>query len=533
MHRTLSPLAIAILLIANVAVAADRDDDARPNIIFLITDDQQRHTFNFLPEGKGKNLTPAIDRLVAEGTVMMGQHVVSPVCTPSRYTSLTGRYASRAKNHSFLRGIELAGGQSVVGWNSHVMPGERTVAHALREAGYSTGFVGKNHVVEVHDFDKISYTEDAEDPAVIARLKANATRIKAALKEAGFDFSASVYHNNPSSGPKKLAVHNMDWIAKGGLDFIDRSHDRPFFLYLATTMPHGPMDQKRSWDADPRATANGILKEPLQVLPPRDSIPARLQKAGLPLDSHRPNMLAVDDAVAALHARLEQHKIDDNTIIIYFNDHGQGAKGTLYRGGTENPSIIWRKGGFPCGAQHEALVSNIDFTPTIFDLAGIEVPTTGIDGHSMLPLLLGKAEKLRDSLYFEMGYTRAVRVGRWKLLALHYPESATTMSLAKRQKILDSYNEKQRAHDKPTFTEDATRPFSHVSLIPGGGGAEHASYGKYAGYYDAVQLYDLQADPTEQINLANHPERQGKLKRLRAELQRYLDDLPGEFPLND
>lgn len=531
MYKTHTLLLVLFLLVAQVGVAADRDADTRPNIIFLITDDQQRHTFNFLSEGKGKNLTPAIDRLVAEGTVMMGQHVVSPVCTPSRYTCLTGRYASRAQNRSFLHGIEKAGGQSVVGWNSHVIPGEKTVAHYLREAGYATGFVGKNHVVDVHDFDKVSYGEDAEDPAVVSRLQANAKRIEAALHEAGFSYSASVYHNNPSSGPKKLAVHNMDWIAKGGLDFIDQSRDKPFFLYLATTMPHGPMERPRSWDADPRATANGILKEPLEVLPPRHTIPTRLKKAGLPVDSHRPIMLAVDDAVAALHARLERYKIDDNTIIIYFNDHGQGAKGTLYRGGTENPSIIWRKGGFPCGSQHDALVSNIDFTPTILDLAGINGPAEGLDGHSMLPLLMGKSEKLRDSLYFEMGYTRAVRVGRWKLLALHYPESATAMTLEKRQKILDSYNKKQRAHDKPTFTEDATQPFSHVSLIPGGGGAEHASYGKYTGYYDAVQLYDLQADPSEQTNLANHPERRGKLKQLRAELQRYLDDLPGEFPL--
>jgi arylsulfatase A-like enzyme len=523
-----------LLLAATCVAFAGRDGDARPNVIFLITDDQQRHTFNFLPEGKGKNLTPAIDRLVAEGTVMMGQHVASPVCTPSRFTSLTGRYASRARNHSFLHGIKQADGQSVVGWNSHVIPGEKTVAHFLRDVGYATGFVGKNHVVEVPDFDKISYRADAEDPAVVARLQANSTRVKAALRSAGFDYAASVYHNNPSgNGPKKLAVHNMDWVAKGALDFIDKSHAKPFFLYFATTMPHGPMERLRSWDADPRATAEGMLEEPLQVLPPRASIPTRLKAAGLPLDSHRPIMLAIDDAVAALRSRLEKHAIDDNTVIIYFNDHGQRAKGTLYRGGTEDPSVIWRKTGFPCGKQHDALVSNIDFAPTILDLAGVPAPRNLFDGKSMLPLLKGEAKKLRDSLYFEMGYTRAVRIGDWKLLALHYPDAATSMSLEKRKQVLDRYNAKQRALDKPTFTEDPSSRFSHVSLIPGGGGAEHASYGKYAAYYDSLQLYNLADDPTEQHNLASNPERSGKLKQLQAELKRYLDDLPGEFPLDD
>lgn len=527
MPKSLSPIRVLLCLSLASALAADR-----PNIIFLITDDQQRHTFNFLPEGEGKNLTPAIDRLVAEGTVMMGQHVVSPVCTPNRFTSLTGRYASRARNHTFLRGMKLADGQSVVGWNSHVIPGEKTIAHFLSDAGYTTGFVGKNHVIEVPDFDKISYNADAEDPDIIARLKANSERVKAAIKQAGFSYSASVYNNNPNgNGPKKLAVHNMDWIAKGALDFIDQSKEKPFFLYLATTMPHGPMERHRSWDADPRATADGMLPQTRQILPPRHTIPSRLEKAKLPLDSHRPAMLAIDDTVAAVRARLEAHGIDDNTIIIYFNDHGQGAKGTLYRGGTENPSVIWRKSGFPCGPRNTALVSNTDFAPTILDFAGVPLPGDRFDGKSMLPLLTGKAEKLRDSLYFEMGYTRAVRVGNWKLLSLHYPKAATGMSADKRQQILEKYNRTQRAHDKPSFTDDPSQPFSHISLIPGGGGAEHASYGKYAGYYDSTQLYNLRDDPNEQNNLANSPERRSKLRKLRAELQGYLDDLPGSFTL--
>jgi arylsulfatase A-like enzyme len=207
-----------------------------PNVVFFILDDMQRHMFNCLPEGKGKNLTPTIDRLAAEGTLMLGQHVASPVCTPSRYNCLTGRYASRA-----LAGQAKAKGQTVVTWNTHIEPGGDNVAQRLRRAGYATGMVGKNHVFQVPGWKRLPYDADPSDPAVKAQLKANAAKIQAALEQGGFDYAASIYHNNPDgNGPRALAVHNLDWIAQGALEFIDRYHDRPFFLYFASTIPTDP-----------------------------------------------------------------------------------------------------------------------------------------------------------------------------------------------------------------------------------------------------------------------------------------------------
>jgi arylsulfatase A-like enzyme len=79
--------------------------------------------------------------------------------------------------------------------------------------------------------------------------------------------------------------------------------------------------------------------------------------------------------------------------------------------------------------------------------------------------------------------------------------------------------------------EDPSKPFSHLCMIPGGGHAEHESTGKYAGYYDPDQLYDLSRDPGEQKNLAKDPEYKKKLAEMKKELRKYLDDLPGEFRL--
>jgi len=500
----------------------------RPNIIFIIADDMKRHMFNCLAEGKGKNLTPNIDRLAAEGTLLMGQHVASPVCTPSRYNCLTGRYASRARNAGFLA-TTRQNGQSVVTWNTHILPTDQTLPKLLKKQGYVTGIVGKNHVVEVPGYKKLAYRADPTTPQAKKVLAENSKKIKAAMKACGFDYAESIYHNNPDgNGPRALAVHNLDWIARGGLEFIDRNKDKSFFLYFASTVPHGPSEKERSWAADRRITADGILDEPLDVLPAPETLPARLKAAGI-TGGGKENVLWLDDAVGALIQRLKKHGLYDDTIVFFFTDHGQDAKGTIYQGGVADPSIVWRKGGFPCGPVSEVLISNIDFAPTILDLAGAGSSEGHFDGRSFRPVLQAETDAIHDTLYFEMGYTRGVRKGRWKYLTLRYPERGTRMTPAERRRILQRFNAKQKEHGKRIMTTDPSAPFSHISLIPGGGGAEAASTGKYPGYYDADQLYDLSRDPGERKNLANDPAYAEKLHEMKGELIKYLEQLPGGF----
>ncbi|MEQ9567398.1 MAG: sulfatase-like hydrolase/transferase, partial [Pseudomonadales bacterium] len=84
--------ALLIILLFAIGTSALHADE-QPNILFIITDDMYPNQMNFMPEGKGMNYTPNLDRLASEGTIMRNQHVTSPVCTPSRYSVLTGRYA--------------------------------------------------------------------------------------------------------------------------------------------------------------------------------------------------------------------------------------------------------------------------------------------------------------------------------------------------------------------------------------------------------------------------------------------------------
>lgn len=533
-----APLLLSLFAVAaladNPSGEPASDEHRKPNIVFIIADDMDRHMFNCLPEGrhprgKAKNLTPTIDRLAAEGTLMLGQHVSAPVCTPSRYSCLTGLYASRSKSPNFL-GQTRREGQSVVQWTSFITD-EDTLPKRLKRSGYATGFIGKNHVFQ-GKIEKVGYDEDFKDPKVAERLRQRQRQAEKIIRRGGFDHASRLYYENPDhNGPRDLAVHNMDWTTDGALDFIDHQKDKPFFLYYATTTPHGPGEPDRSWNADPRIIPTGYLKESLDVLPPRESIPKRLVDAGLQADSARCNLLWLDDSVAAIISRLEQHNLDDNTIIVFFNDHGQAAKGTLYQGGVTSPSIIWKKGGFPAGSVNQTDVSNIDFAPTLLEMAGVPYDADSFDGQSFASVLSEPktATKQRESMYFEMGYTRAVVKNGWKYLALRYPERARKMTTQQRRKILDRFNEDQTRRGRPIYTRDPATPMSHISLIPGGGDAEAMSTRKRPGYYDADQLYDLTADPDEQNNLAGNPQHASKLAEMKAELKMHLAGLPGGF----
>lgn len=254
-----------------------------PNIVFFIADDMYPEMFNCLPEGNGRNLTPNLDRLAREGTLLSRQYVVSPVCTPSRFNCLSGRYASRARNREFLNKTAHEEGQTVIQWNSFITREDSILPHYLKGLGYATGIVGKNHVIEAHGIYQFpDYQADPTEPDIKQKVEENYQKVEDAILASGFDYAGGLYHNNPNFiGLAKLAVQNLDWITEAGLDFIEKNKGTPFFLYFATTVPHGPTGADRSWNADPRITARGILEEAPKGMPVRNTIPERVKEAGL------------------------------------------------------------------------------------------------------------------------------------------------------------------------------------------------------------------------------------------------------------
>lgn len=527
------------------APASAQADHKKPNVIFFIADDMYPWMFNNMkagqnPDGSASNLTPNIDRLAAEGVWLENLRVVSPVCTPSRYNCLTGTYASRAQNKQFSAFTKQNEGQTVIQWNSFIVPGQNTMGTYFKSMGYATGFVGKNHVIESHGQVgepgvKFDLMADPKDPKIKAELEARHSELQKDIKKCGFDYADRLYHNNPNwLGNRALAYQNMDWIAEGGLEFMEKNKNKPFFLYLATTIPHGPIDPEHSWMADRRITAKGILDKAPTVLPqpPVESIERRIKEAGLE-GKKRENLLWLDDALGAVFDKLEKNGNLDNTIIVFFNDQGQQMKGSLYEGGLRSQAFIWKKGGFKVGKVLNDVVSNVDFLPTILELAGDnDIKNKKFDGKSFKRALDGENVPGRTSTYHELGYARAVIKDGFKYYAVRYPQYAMEFTPEQRKDTLEKYTKFRESFGEKGVSTDHMAPYGHLEMVPGGGDAEHNAYTTQPNYTSPDQLYDLRNDPKESKNLANDPNYAAKLKEMQAELQSYLNTLPGKYDLS-
>ena len=542
--RAVAAVCLSALTVLVAARPAPADTDTgtpgeaqtRPNIVLIVADDLAPSLANFYPEGRGKAFTPNLDSLAASGGVVLTNlHSPSPVCTPSRYTILSGRYASRATNDKFLRETARNDGQTAVAFNTHLTPDDDNLAKRLRDAGYATGIVGKNHVIDVPGYDRLPYRSDLDEPGVRVRLKRNAAALEAAFHAVGFDYADGLYWGNPDAdGIRPLAAHNQDWITQAAVRFIadQAEREKPFFLYMATTIPHGPHQDDRSWNADPRITPEGLLDpaDVPHVQPARGTIPQRLGEAGVK-QWNSENVLWLDDAVGAVARQLEQSGVRGDTVLVFLSDHGTAAKGSVYRRGTQTVGLIWRDGGFAVGEATDAALMLPDLAPTILAWAGVDpsAEDRSFDGRDMTPVLNGRALSLHDHLYFELGYTRAVQRGGLKYVAVRYPGWAEALTLDERQARLDRVAGQLEKRDRPVPTTDAAAPFSHLTIVPGGADAEQIAIDKYPAYFEPDQLYDLTRDPDEQRNLADDPAYAERLIEMKRLLDQRVGALPGHF----
>jgi arylsulfatase A-like enzyme len=537
----------------------------KTNVIFIITDDMYPDMFNNLPsgiteDGKPKNLTPSLDLLIKEGVWLENMKVVSPICTPSRYNCLTGNYASRSTSQSFLRTTEKNEGQTVIQWNSFIVPGqEKTMGNYFQHLGYVTGFVGKNHVIEslaqIGESNPPELDADLGDPKVKEGLEYRYCELQKDIQKSGFNYSEGLYNDNPSYlGIRALDFHNMDWITAKGLDFIDTYKNEPFLLYFATTLPHAPFNAQQSWQADRRITPRGKLDKSPDVLPlykdkwlsEKDqlaiaqdpeietsirnsmSLKRRIEKSKIQ-GKYKENLLWLDDAIGAIFQKLKKNGLLDNTIIVFFNDHGQELKGTLYEGGISSQAFIWKKGGFKVGNRLTVPVSNVDFLPTLLELVGDTEHLGNFDGYSFKSALDNNGYKGRSSMYHELGFARAVVKDNFKYYAVRYPKGALSLTFEERKMMLHKYNELKKYFGRPISNADPSDPYGHLMMIPGGESAEHVAYTTMPYYSDPDQFYDLKNDPHEQHNLFNNPMYADKIKELQQELREYIAKLPGHF----
>lgn len=512
---------VSLCSLSSIGNAVDQ-----PNILFLVTDDQWNREFNFHPEGQSSdggplNLTPVIDKLSSEGIIFDRMYATSAVCTPSRYSVLTGEYPSRSNGHQFLINTERYGDQTNPGFQSHIEPGKMHIGKFLKQHGYFTGMVGKNHVLDDHAVQIPNLDPwrkaDAYWTNTSEFLASHQEASVKVIQNNDFNFVKNIYRGNiPWQMPESMYAHNQDWITEAGLDFLTLAADqsKPFYLHFCTTINHGPGPNGHKYDGNPRFTPGGLLPEDEipDCQPTRDTIPTRLQAAGFePIGQHTDN-LWIDDGFNVILDKIESMGEINNTVIFFFVDNGMPAKGALYEGGTHVVSFAW---GAPLqgarGRRTDNILMNIDFAPTIYELAGIdEVDWPVMDGKSFAGLLHGDNTPINEIVYLEIGSSRAVIKNNMKLLVwrIHPIREAT--------------------RDPPAEGEDRIS-LMHLSTHRGGIDLERLLPGRYPHYFDTDQLYNITSDPNEQINLFNDPSYSEIITDLQRLLAEQVKREPGVF----
>jgi len=435
----------------------------RPNIVLMMSDDQGYGDIG--GHGNPYLKTPNIESIGKEGIEMT--HFFSyPNCSASRAAILTGRYPYRT-------------GVTAVTQVDHFMnTDEKTIAEVLGENGYRTGIFGKWHI---GDNAPMRPTDQGFQEALVHK----GGGIGQAAGPAGNTyFDPILEHNNVS---KKYKGYCDDIFTDAALDFMSVKSEQPFFAYLATNLPHFP----------------------LQV-PDEKAAPYR--KVGL----HEDNALTygmidnIDSNVGRVLEKLKDLGIEDNTIVIFLSDNGprtrrtkndtypgrwvanlRGTKTSVYECGTRVPFYVrWPK-HFPKGEKMETMGAIIDVFPTLLEACGITPPENlKIDGESLLALWKEQPLDLDDRVFF---------------MQMHYgPTPFKYMHFAARTQKYKLVS----PHDFPHGI--VHQPTDHV----------------LRNVLKNLELYDVEKDPSERINIAaQHP---NIVEDLLAKYEDWFDEVTEE-----
>jgi arylsulfatase A-like enzyme len=397
----------------------------------------------------------------------------------------------------------------------------------MNMAGYFTGYVGKFHIGDLN-FDhpgsnpEIPVFEpglDPDSPETQEKLKKHQYIVKERVRElTEADFAASVQWENPETLPiPETRHHNLEWFTQGVYEFIQEvPQNESWFLHLNTTAYHGP-NHHTSLLADPVYTPGGKLDDPYRFHPPRSSIFDRLIEMGIDTGNVVPDhirhyntgILYLDDQVGAVMKILRESDQLENTLVILTADHAiEPGKSTCYERGVRVPFIAFWANNIPEKSYSDELIQFTDFLPTFASLGGVQPdPDLKLDGTDISPVFNGQSLE-REYLYFEEGYTRAVRNKKFKYIAMRFPEFVLDSIRKGKSEVITHFGPRIQAH----------------GLI---------ASKNHEGYFAADQLYDLENDPWEQNNLAALPEYKTILKQMKNALSEYLAGLDPDFPLAD
>jgi arylsulfatase A-like enzyme len=499
----------------------------QPNVLFLLADD---HTVQALScyDGRYSELfqTPNLDRLANEGVRFENCFAVNSICTPSRAAILTGLRGVRSGVRTLACGLD---------------PSIPTYPGRFQAAGYQTAVLGKWHLyTEPQGFDYFAVTPkqgDYFDPKFIVK----------GTSYPPFRKNVSMFALEPEKEAVELKKgHNTDVVTDLALEWLEeRDASKPFLLEVHYKACHAPFNQypdryadlledvtlpyPESWWEDkshrseasrlygiqfryPHPLRQGKMKDGVWHLPELNEELHEKRSQGITRPRHAAEAdyqqtvkgylrltRGIDDSVGRLLEHLEQEGLLENTIIVYSADqgfflgeHDYRDKRWIWEDSIRMPLMIRYPRKIPAGTVADEQVTNLDFAPTLLDLAGLP-PMKDLDGVSFAELAAGGEEPVRDAVYYRY----------WMHMA-HHGVPAHYGIRTPEYKLVFFYGlplDAEGALDGPT---------------PAG-----------------WELYDLKRDPAEMRNIYDNPEYAGVIQQLKkqlAELKQEVGDTDEQYP---
>jgi len=404
-----------------------------PNVILIVSDDQG--TVDMGCYGATDLMTPNMDQLASRGVRFTQFYVGAPICSPSRAALMTGRYPQHA-------------GLANNAYGNHGLPTDQvTLADVMRSAGYRTAIFGKWHLGET-----LPLSPNARGFDEFLGFKVGCID----------NYSHFFYWHGPNRHDLWLneeehwepGVYFPDIVVREATRFLEENRDRPFFLYLPFNLPHYPLQPERRFVE----LYNGIQD------------PRRKRYAAF--------LTTLDDKVGTILKKVDDLGLTQDTLVIYFSDHGhsteerafggggsagpyRGHKFTVWEGGIRVPAIVSWPGHLPEGQVRDQLVASMDLMPTIADLCGAKLPEVQLDGRSLRRVLeSASAPSPHPVMHWAVGKRWAVRRGKWKLvfdqeLFLADLEADPSESVNLANKFPDVVQELKREHER--WLAEATR----------------------------------------------------------------------------
>ena len=493
---TLFGILLSLNAFAEKATPLDSAAQARPNILFILSDDHSKNAISCY--GNTDIQTPGLDRLAADG--MRFNHALTPnsFCTPARAVVLTGKYSHR---------------NGVTHLNQMFDGSQPTFPKLLQAAGYQTSLFGKWHLLS---------QPTGFDHYCVMKMQGRVDNPIVFEPQHKWIPWSPQDQKSFNQGGRQLVGYNNDAITDEALNWLEnRDQSKPFCILLHPKPPHAPYKPAARYEdflkdvtipepatllddyagRTPAAISATMRSNRIILNPAFRPMRARIEQANPGISEaeltrkmyqeyikgYYSLVMGVDDNLARVLDYLEDNGLADNTLVVYTSDqgfslgeHGMYNKQWMYEPALHQPLLVRLPGTIKPGTVHDSMVNHVDMAPTLLDFAGLPIPED-MQGFSLKPILEGRAEQVRDASYYHF-YTHGnnnlpemigVRTKDFKLI--HYP-------------------------------------------------AMRKAY--------QWELFDLNRDPDEMNNLCHNPEYQGVRERMLAELKRQIQSLedPVEVP---